>query len=795
MPAKCSRLVSLIVAAWAALATSISATWSIILIDLRTGEIAVGSATCLTNFDMRTSTPVLITGVGGATAQSFVDQTGLNRARIRDGFLQGETPAQILAALAIQDSGHQTRQYGFADVLGNTGTFSGSGAGPWAGGRVGRFAYTHAGVTGEIAYAIQGNVLAGPAVVDHALDAAMNTQGDLPERLMAAMQAARLIGGDGRCSCRTGGPACGTPPPGFDPDTDKSSHIGYMFIARAGDVDGCTGLYGIVDPLFGIALKDLNGDGLPDAVVSGASGIYVLINTTPPGSALATFAPPVLVAPTTAQSRRIGIADVTGNGHDDLVVLVSQISQIHIHPGLGGGAFAPPMIFATGGSPLLLNFADLNGDGVLDPYTATGNGATVVMLLSDGLGGHVRHEITLPASAQGVDAFDANGDGHLDLVVAYQALDQMQLLLNDGAANFSFGALIDTGDEPIDVLAIDFDLDSDIDLLTADRAGQTLSIFKREHDAFVRTTLPLPRRPRLLRAADINGDGLPDLVVQNVATDGMTVLTNTGTGFVVTQLLLGAPATDLALADLNADGLADIVAPGGASPMAVNTNSGDARRFFAPIIGCAAGDYFMGFNIAHQSAATPDPVVQMQVQFDQWRIDLLGRPDAVLSTATSDDADLAADGNARGAVHVQLQDWNMQPVTAPVTFSLRSARNAAAQGSLGEVTSLGQGAYTLELIAGTRPGLNRFELVVDDGHRPVTLMPGLGIRFKDARADFNGDGRVNALDIPAFLDAFIARETRADLTHSSHPTDPGYGTPDGVLDAADLFYLLDLIVQ
>ena len=50
------------------------ATWSIVIVDTRTGEVGVASATCLTGFDLQANTPVLITGVGAATAHAELDQ-------------------------------------------------------------------------------------------------------------------------------------------------------------------------------------------------------------------------------------------------------------------------------------------------------------------------------------------------------------------------------------------------------------------------------------------------------------------------------------------------------------------------------------------------------------------------------------------------------------------------------------------------------------------------------------------------------------------------------------------------
>ena len=60
-----------------------------------------------------------------------------------------------------------------------------------------------------------------------------DTVGDLPAKLMAAMEAARAMGGDGRCSCPGTITGCGSPPPSFT----KSAHVGYMVVARFGDPD------------------------------------------------------------------------------------------------------------------------------------------------------------------------------------------------------------------------------------------------------------------------------------------------------------------------------------------------------------------------------------------------------------------------------------------------------------------------------------------------------------------------------------------------------------------------------
>lgn len=210
------------------------ATWSIIIVDTATGEVAIGSATCLTFFDLRQLLPVVIVDVGAAAAQSAIDSGATNRQLIHDQLLGCTPPDDILALLEQIDGAHQSRQYGIVDMKGRASTFTGSNAGAFADGLTGQ--------VGTLVYAIQGNVITGMPVLTEAENAIINTVGDMPEKLMAAMEAARDMGGDGRCSCSSQEPdGCGAPPPDFD----KSAHIGFMIVARRGDTDNiCNGFNG-----------------------------------------------------------------------------------------------------------------------------------------------------------------------------------------------------------------------------------------------------------------------------------------------------------------------------------------------------------------------------------------------------------------------------------------------------------------------------------------------------------------------------------------------------------------------
>ncbi len=238
----------------------VRATWSIILVDRRTGEVAIASATCLTGFDLQNGACVVVVGRGAAAAQSFVDTTGQNRMLIFQQLQLGADPQQILAQLAATDTGHQSRQYGIVDVQGRAVGFTGTGAGPWAGHLTGQI--------GDVFYAVQGNVLTGQVVITAAEQAIRTTTGDLAEKLMAAMEASRLFGGDGRCSCNPNNATqCGAPPPNFT----KSAHIGYLLVARPGDSDGvCDGNVGCANGRYYLNINVAN------QISSAADPVYQL---------------------------------------------------------------------------------------------------------------------------------------------------------------------------------------------------------------------------------------------------------------------------------------------------------------------------------------------------------------------------------------------------------------------------------------------------------------------------------------------------------------------------------------
>lgn len=232
-----------------------SATWSIVVVDMNTREVAVGTATCLNNFSIVNAVPVIRVGTGAGAAQGIV--SGQARKRIWVGLINGAAPRSIVAGIDL-NVGADDKQFGVVDLIPQHPpvTFTGPSTGAAAGGLTGQ--------AGSLRYAIQGNVLVSTVLNTLCEQALTQTQGDLSQKLMAAMEAARAIGGDGRCSCAPNNPTgCGAPPPNFL----KSAHTAAVVVARIGDLDGTCDSGGCANGSYYLRIIENGGVGDPDPVL------------------------------------------------------------------------------------------------------------------------------------------------------------------------------------------------------------------------------------------------------------------------------------------------------------------------------------------------------------------------------------------------------------------------------------------------------------------------------------------------------------------------------------------------
>ncbi|MEM9593675.1 MAG: DUF1028 domain-containing protein [Acidobacteriota bacterium] len=255
-PIRTTSVTLFVAALLLSIATPAAATWSVVAVDTETMEVGVASATCVTGIDLKAFSPAIVVARGAGAAQSQVDGSGQRRQIMRTGFLGGTSSDDIMAQLeALGGSGFH--QNGVATRLGDAATFSGTTTFDHSSGLTGS--------DGSLHYAIQGNILTGRPVVEMAETAFLAEPGDLPAKLMAAMEASRAMGGDGRCSCPGGVTTCGSPPASFQ----KSADVGFVVLARFGDTDdpSCDA-GGCADGDYFLSLNVANqASGDPDPVI------------------------------------------------------------------------------------------------------------------------------------------------------------------------------------------------------------------------------------------------------------------------------------------------------------------------------------------------------------------------------------------------------------------------------------------------------------------------------------------------------------------------------------------------
>jgi uncharacterized Ntn-hydrolase superfamily protein len=157
-------------------------TFSIVAVDLEAGE--AGCAVQSKYFAVGSVVPWVRAGIGAVATQAA--GVAIYGARALEAIERGSSPEDALAAVLADDPGRETRQLGAVTAGGRAAAFTGADCLDWAGHRVGA------------GYAVQGNILAGEAVVDEMARAYEETVGPLVERLVTALEAGQAAGGDKR---------------------------------------------------------------------------------------------------------------------------------------------------------------------------------------------------------------------------------------------------------------------------------------------------------------------------------------------------------------------------------------------------------------------------------------------------------------------------------------------------------------------------------------------------------------------------------------------------------------------
>ena len=288
-----------------------------------------------------------------------------------------------------------------------------------------------------------------------------------------------------------------------------------------------------------VAIGDITGDGRGDVVVGlDRFGIQVF-----PQLASGALGTPVFNA--TTESTRIRLGRLNGDDRLDVAGLGWGSDKVSVLLNDGSGGLRTPVTYpAQHDGYDDLEVADVTGDGRDDLVVMSGQGfapnvSVVPQLAGGGFGAAAEYRVATNVLSSGIGVGDITGDGRADVAVAYggnRPSSFVAVLPQTALGTLGAPSTHPSYDIPEAADVADFDLDGRADVLTLHGGWNAVGLYRQAADGTLGPEelygIPYASHynPHGLAVGDVNGDGSPDAVLADY-NHGLVVLRNAKNGF------------------------------------------------------------------------------------------------------------------------------------------------------------------------------------------------------------------------------------------------------------------------
>jgi hypothetical protein len=342
------------------------------------------------------------------------------------------------------------------------------------------------------------------------------------------------------------------------------STYGFQFTIRTsvGSNGGIT-LKKVIDTRHynpGIVKGDFDKDGREDLALAGTQGLIVETMIRRPDG---TYKKDSV---DTGEGTRIVSGDWNRDGFIDLAVADRATASIRILLNDKQGTFSSSHSILLQGQCTVLERSDMDGDGDLDLLVARENSNIVDIYQNEGTGDvwYKVFDIYNYGNTACLTVGDLDKDGDMDIAAAKGA-DSIAFFINDGHGIYIRSSAIGVSNPQSSIVSCDLEGDGDLDFAVASSSSSFLSLLINDGTGQFtkRNSEDAGHFSDDIAVGDLNGDRKPDIVSIRIPyPSSISVMLNDGTGHFIRDTLISITdgITDVVMGDWDSNGFIDVAA-------------------------------------------------------------------------------------------------------------------------------------------------------------------------------------------------------------------------------------------